>query len=257
MLRSVRALDGLRIRASDGDLGRLVDFYFDDEHWSIQYLVVKTGLLGREVLLAAASLREAQWDLRSLGVQSSREQLRDGRGVDLVRPVSQAYESLLREHNGAAPYWQAGGAWTGGLGPAAPGAGYGIPQAWPLLLAEQLESAAPVDYHLRSAQEMTGYRVEAIDGEVGRLDDFLVDDDTWTIPYLVVGARPRGAAGKILLASQWVEGTGFPVRRVRVCVRREAAMAAPRWERSVPVTPEMEERLLAALGKGNCRQRAA
>ncbi len=253
-------LDGFRIHATDGDIGHLEDFYFDDDHWTVRYVVVKTGpwLFGREVLLAPPSFTEVDWARRELKASLSRGQIRDAPGRDLARPISRAFESRLHRHYGVAPYWQAGGAWTGGLGPTGPGASYGMPQAGPIVLEEQLDSGdGPVDYHLRSSDELVGYRIETLDGELGHLDDFLLDDAAWKIPYLVVDARRRLRSSKILLATGWVEGTGFPVRRVRVCVQREAMLSAPAYDESRTVTPELEQELYTHFGKGSCRDRTA
>jgi sporulation protein YlmC with PRC-barrel domain len=54
MLRRLRDLEHWTVLSSDGhDLGTIQDFYFDDERWTIRYVVVKTGrwLTGRTVLL--------------------------------------------------------------------------------------------------------------------------------------------------------------------------------------------------------------
>ncbi len=54
MLRSVSDLHGREIRATDGEIGSVDRFLFDDETWTVRYLVVDTGnwLPGSQVLIS-------------------------------------------------------------------------------------------------------------------------------------------------------------------------------------------------------------
>ena len=54
MSRSIKQLYGLKLHASDGEIGHVKDFYFDDQKWVVRYVVVDTGpwLLDRLVLIA-------------------------------------------------------------------------------------------------------------------------------------------------------------------------------------------------------------
>ncbi len=56
MKRNINSLTGYSLKATNGEIGEVKEFYFDDESWTIRYLIVKTGswLSGREVLLIAA-----------------------------------------------------------------------------------------------------------------------------------------------------------------------------------------------------------
>ena len=66
MLRNADHLKGFAIRATDGGLGTVDHFYFDDETWAIRYLTVETGgwLGGRQVLISPISVAQADWQAR-------------------------------------------------------------------------------------------------------------------------------------------------------------------------------------------------
>jgi hypothetical protein len=42
------------------------------------------------------------------------------------------------------------------------------------------------DPHLRSVAEVTGYRVQAIDGEIGHVENLTIDDADWSVHYFIV-----------------------------------------------------------------------
>ena len=63
MLQCICTLDGFSIHATDGEIGKVEDVYFDDNQWTIRYIVVRTGswLFGREVLLSPIVLEQVDW----------------------------------------------------------------------------------------------------------------------------------------------------------------------------------------------------
>ena len=84
MLHRVDELLGFTIHAADGDLGRVHDLYFDDQRWTIRYLVVDTRhwLPGRRIVLSPLSVRRVDWARREIVVALSREQIRRSPNVD-------------------------------------------------------------------------------------------------------------------------------------------------------------------------------
>ena len=84
MLRSMQELENYTIGATDGEIGHVTDLFFDDDMWTIRYLVVETGswLLSRKVLISPFSLMEADWQHKRLPVRISRDQVRDSPDID-------------------------------------------------------------------------------------------------------------------------------------------------------------------------------
>ena len=88
MLRNVTHLKGFAIRATDGEIGTVEQFYFDDETWAIRYLVVNTGgwLPGRLVLVSPIALRQAEWQSERLDVALTKKQIEDSPRIDTHKP---------------------------------------------------------------------------------------------------------------------------------------------------------------------------
>jgi hypothetical protein len=85
------------------------------------------------------------------------------------------------------------------------------------------------DRHLRSTNEVTGYNLLALDGEIGHVDDFIVDDETWAIRYLVVATRNWWPGKKVLISPKWIENVSWEEREVAIGLSRDAIKAAPEY----------------------------
>ena len=113
MIRSASELKGYTIRASDGDIGEVMQFYFDDEKWTIRYLVADTGgwLMGRKVLISPAALGRVDWNSRTLGVNMTKERVENSPSIDTDRPVSRQHESAYYDYYGYPYYWSGPYVW--------------------------------------------------------------------------------------------------------------------------------------------------
>jgi hypothetical protein len=107
MIRSASELKGYTIEATDGDIGEVVQFYFDDEKWTIRYLVADTGgwLMGRKVLISPAALGRVDWNSRKLHVNMNKERVENSPGIDTDRPVSRQQETDYYNYYGYPYYW--------------------------------------------------------------------------------------------------------------------------------------------------------
>jgi hypothetical protein len=242
MLRGLDDLLGLRLHAIDGELGHVHDFYFDDHHWTVRYLVVDTRqwLPGRRVLLSPASVRGTDRSAPELTVTLSREQIRQSPGVDTDKPVGRQNAPLFRECYSLPYYWAVGG-YLWARGPALQEYGGG----------SRLTRSANGDPHLRSTRLVRGYAIRAVDGDVGHVEGFLIDDVSWALRYVVVGtSRRHWAAGKrVLIPTDWIAWVSWIELAVHVDLRRQPAVNAPAYDPSHPVTAEDEARLLALYGR--------
>lgn len=95
MLQRRNPLRGGPVFAVDGDVGAIRDFFFDDDTWTIRYVVADTGtwLQGRRVLIPLSALHEPDWDQRRIPVRLTREQVRNSPDVETQRPVSRQAEA--------------------------------------------------------------------------------------------------------------------------------------------------------------------
>lgn len=244
MLTNAKYLKGLVIRATDGELGTVDQLYFDDETWVIRYLTVDTGgwLGGRDVLISPISVVHADWPARRLDVALTKKQVEMSPDIDTQRPVSRQQEANYLGYYGYPGYW--GGPYLWGSTP--------IPLGGPMTSGEWLPQSAKKessDSHLRSSEAVTGYHIEASDGEVGHVEGYVVDEEAWAIRYIEVATRNWWPGKKVLISPEWIERVSWPESNVYVGLTREAIKDAPTYVESMPVTREYENRLYVSYGR--------
>jgi hypothetical protein len=212
MLQNIKTLHGKKLAATDGDIGHVSDFYFDDTTWAIRYLVANTGnwLTGRLVLISPHSLGLPDADSATLPVHLTREQIENSPPIDTDKPVSRQYEFDYYHYYGWPAYWDGGGAW--GLGATSPA----LLPFTPGERAVQIRSQTNNDPHLRSVQAVTGYSLQATDGELGSVRSFQVDDKTWIIGELVAETGPWYSGKEILIPTDCVTHISYEESKIFV-----------------------------------------
>ena len=78
------------------------------------------------------------------------------------------------------------------------------------------------DHHLRSTHAVSGYHIQALDGEIGHVEDFIIDDETWAIRYLMVNTHNFWPGRKVLISPQWIENVSWDESKVFVNLSRDA-----------------------------------
>jgi hypothetical protein len=243
--RSVSHLVGGTVRAKDGDLGRVKEFYFDDHKWTIRYMVVDTGrwLQGRQALISTVALKKPQWKSRVFPVNLTKEQVKNSPSIDTDKPVSRQHEAKLHNYYDWPIYW------TTGLEPYA-GIGYPVPtHLSPPAKGKKALPERPADPNLRSMRQVTGYYIQAIDGEIGHVHDFIVDDETWAIRYVVVNTQNWLPGKKVLVFPAWISRVSWDKSKVFVDLLRESVKNSPAFDPSKPVSRGYEERLFDHYGR--------
>ncbi len=185
MLRSLKELERTTVSATDGDVGSVANFLFDDDRWAVRYLVVETGssFEERSVLISPISFRSFDWPTHVAHVGLACRDIKNGPGV--------------------------------------PG----------------------TDPHLRNVQEVSGYHVQGSDDGIGHVVDFLVDDATWAIRYLVVDTGHWWAGHKVIVAPEWATRVSFDERKVFMDMTRDAIKNSPAWIEHGTVDRDYEARL--------------
>ena len=231
MQRLGTAFNGFTIEASDGKVGNVSDFLFDDHTWKLRWLVVDTGtwLSGRKILIHPSSLHRPDMEGRAFEAALTREQVEKSPDIQRNEPVSQQMERNLYGYYGYNPSW-GGGFYAGDAG------------AYPVRTALHVSDPAPqgpagtpaeptnADPHLRSVAEVKGYDIRAIDGEVGHLEDFLIDDEDWSIRYLVIDTRNWWFGKHVLISPYAVREVSWPDHEIRLGVDREQVKSSPPWD---------------------------
>ena len=258
MLRNIKDLEGYAVGASDGPIGHVKDFYFDDQAWVVRYLVVDAGawLSSRKVLISPIAVDRPERTERLLHVSITKEQVKNSPDIDTERPVSRQHEIQYADYYGYPYYWGGAGYWGGGIYPnlMAPGyGGFGSPNA---IRSEEQEAYARAesarseseDPHLRSCQAVMKYHVHASDGDLGHVEGMLVDDETWAIRYLIVNTSNWWLGHQVLIAPQWIDDVNWYDSKVSVKMTRRAIKGAPAYQPATPLDRAQESGLYAHYG---------
>lgn len=230
MLRSVNDLRGHAIRATDGVIGRVDDFYFDDHDWAIRYLVVDTGtwLSGRTVLISPIAIGPPDWTASVIPVSLTKDQVEHSPDIDTRKPVSRQHEVEYFGYYGYPYYWGGAGLWGMGAYPGSPTTEGRIEEEFKAHRTPA--TRAPDDRHLRSSNAVIGHHIEATDGAIGHVEDLLVDDRTWAIRYLIVDTHNWWGGQQVLVAPQWITDVSWSESTVSVDLTRQAVKDAPRYD---------------------------
>jgi hypothetical protein len=232
MLCKAKTLRGFSLDSLDGKIGKVSEFYFDDRYWTIRYLVADTGnwLPGRQVLLSPYALGPMKKDEKNIAVHLTQKQIENSPSLDSDKPVSRQFEESYYGYYDWPVYWDGSSVWG----------------MYPYITRDSKEwkkaakKGKAWDPDLRSTQAVSGYHVQALDGEIGHVDDFIIDDETWTIRYLVIDTTNWWLGKKVLVSPQWVGSVSWSESKVFVNLPREAIKRAPEYTDWSILTREYE-----------------
>jgi hypothetical protein len=241
MLKRADDLYNHVLEAKDGEIGRCKDFLFDDQFWTVRYMLADTGkwLPGRKVLISPIWLEETDSNSQRIRVDLTRDQIENSPPLDEHAPVSRQYETLYANYFSTFPYWDGANVWGN----------HPIPselRASRDKLATEFEG--PEESNLRLTREVTGYHIQAVDGEIGHVEDFIVDDETWTIRYMIVDTRNWLPGQKVLVSPTWVNSVDWAEKKAVVELSQEAVKDSPEFNPSAPVDRRYEARLFDFYG---------
>jgi hypothetical protein len=247
------ALKGFTIEATDGRIGSVSDFLFDEKTWKIRWMVVDTGhwLTGRKVLVHPSAMGRPDYGLGQIAVRLSKEKVKQSPGLLSDAPVSRQMQNDLYGYYGWDPFW-GGGSYFGGGYPYGMGAAF-EPSPYRsepgLIEAESSRlSRADGDPHLRSVTEVVGYHIQATDGPIGHIENFLVDDADWGIRYLIIDTKNWWPGQHVLMSPYAVRSISWSGRDVTLDVSLEQVKGAPVWDPAGMVEQDYESRLHGYYG---------
>jgi uncharacterized protein YrrD len=243
MQAAISDLIGYAIRAKDGDLGNVDEFYFDDQNWTIRYVIVETGnwLSGRKVLLSLSAFGKPEPESRTFSVDHTRAQVRNSPDVDTRRPIYRQQEIVLHEHY----QWP----WPGGYGGTFGTTPLPLSDDQVLAKQENAESGRREDPHLRSTRQITGYHIHATDGPIGHVEDFMVDDEDWAIRFLVADTHNWLPGKKVILSPRWIKRVQWADSLVCFDLTRETIKNSLEFNPSKPISRDYEAFLLDHFGQ--------
>ncbi len=254
MLNAFSSLKGLELHASDGRLGTVVDLLFEDTSWKVRWVVVDTGgwLNRRNVLIHPSAVTSAGRGAVRVDVALSMAQVEGSPEIGQDRPVSRRMEEDTYAYYGWDPLWSggmfAGGMYGGMSGIASPVSapalfGAGAAHEAGHVAGHTGSSLEEGDPHLRSVAEVTGYHVHATDGDIGHVQDFLVDQASWGVRYLVVDTSNWWFGQHVLVSPHAIKEVDWSERHVLLVIVREQVKSSPPWTPSENIDDAYEQRL--------------
>lgn len=233
MLRSIKQMTGYKLLASDGEIGACSDFLFDDQSWTIQYMVADTGgwLSNSKVLISPHSLSDQPVENRGVNVERTKKQIESAPPLASDAPVSKQYQLSWTKYHGLTPYWH-------NLGPLS------TPLAANAMVA--MQESANQDENLRSVNEVCGYRVEAnsieLKGQVlGRIDDLICSDVDWKIAFVVVETDPSWLRSeKVLIGRDLMATIGWAEKAVYAELSREQLDRCPTYDERASIESQLD-----------------
>ena len=226
MLRSIHALYNVKLGAIDGEVGHVKDFYIEDQNWAVRYLVVDTAswLTGRQVLISPHAFGGIDSSGRVLCVNLTKQQIKDSPIIETHMPVSRQFEKEYYRHYGLPFYWQDESLWDLSSLPNVVQPPCPLPKETPPPPDADSEK---VDPHLRSTRDTNGYHIQATDGSIGHISDFLVDDQSWVIRQLVVKTGLWFAGKEVVIPTISVSQITYKERTVYVELTQAGVKASP------------------------------
>jgi hypothetical protein len=232
MLIKAKSLKGYKLVGTDGVLGKVKEFFFDDQHWTVRYLVADTGnwLTGRQVLLSPYSIVAINSDTEQVGISLSKMQIENSPPLNSDKPVSRQYESSYYGYYGYPAYWNGSLMW--GVYPYITR----NPEDW----KKPPETESSADPHLRSTDDVSGHNIQATDGEIGHVEDFIIDEENWAIRYLVVDTKNWWAGKLVLVSPLWIDRVSWSELKVFVNLSRDSIKRSPEYSDEMLITREYE-----------------
>jgi hypothetical protein len=243
-------LEGLAIHATDGDIGKTTDIYFDDKQWTIRYLVVETGpwFSSKMVLLSPMAIKHLDITEKIISATITREQVRHSPDIDTQKPVSRQFEIDYAGFYGYPFYWGGTGLWGAYSSPHVVAVGYESDKP-DSFIDDNARKHTEDDRHLRSGNEPIGYHIEAHDGEIGHLQGMLIDTDTLAIRYLIINTSNWWLGNLVLVAPAWIKEVSWLNAKIYVDMGRQQIKDAPTFNGDMPFSRDQEEQMHSHYGR--------
>lgn len=244
MKRRLDSLIGFTIGGTDGEIGKVKEFYFDDKSWTIRYIIVETGgwLSSRKVLLSPQAVMQTDWEEKVFRVNLTMEQIKNSPDMDTDKPVSRQHErDLYAYYPWGSYYWGSGM----GIGMSAIAMKHTIQEE----NETSLDETGDNDPHLRSTDKVTGYSIKAIDGEIGEVEDFIMNDSTWQIDFMLVDTGNWFPGKKVLIATKMIKEINWETFTVTVNASEEQVKKSPEYEPGTELSEAYEANLRNYYGR--------
>jgi hypothetical protein len=236
MFLKSKDIEGLRLRGPDGDVGRVDDLLID-EQWVVRYLIVMPGeWIRQRVVISPIAITGLDWADSRVDVRLTHQQIPD---LLAISALIRGAEAVYARYYGFAACWGGPGLWAwagrpGALG-SVPPAGYQPPPA------EAYAAASGI----RTASSFRGRHLVARDGEIGHVDNCLVEDESWTTQYLLIDTSNWIGGRHVLVPTAAVRELETVDRELGIDLTMERIRSAPQYDARQPLDTVLEGRIRA------------
>ncbi len=231
MIRSIKDLLGYTIKGTDGEIGKVADFYFDDRTSTIRYMVVKTGgwFSEKKVLISPDAFDKSDWESKTFSVNLTQEKIKNSPDIDTDKPVSRQHEESMRGYYSWPGYYGSGMYGFMGIGM------WSYPPAEESAEEKGMNKVKATEHahenpHLRSTHEIKGYDIHAKDGAIGEVEDFLIDDHTWKIDYLLIDTGHWFPGKMVLISPEWIRKIDWGMGAIIVNTTVALVQSSPEYD---------------------------
>lgn len=235
-LKGFTGFSGFRMGAIDGEIGIIKEVYFDDQQWVVRYLIVKAGnwLNGRLTLISPQALLAPDWDNELFPTNLTIDQIRHGPDIDTDKPLYRQQEISLYQHFPWSIYWTLGA----------------MPLEESLDMAiKDIETDNTPDPHLRSSDKVAEYRVFSQESEVGSVEDFILETNSWKIDFIVVKLGSWMSSKKVLLPVNWIASIDLATSRINLTRTMHQLQNCAEFDPDAPVNEAYEKVLRNYSGR--------
>ncbi len=181
-------------------------------------------------MISPYALAAANKEEQHISVDLTKKQIEDSPSLNSDKPVSRQFEEAYNGYYGMPMYW--GGLHMWG--------------SYPYIVRNRKIWKEPAhhietrDSHLRSTHDVSGHHIQSTDGEIGHVEDFIIDDETWAIRYLVIDTQNWWTGKKVLISPLWIERVSWDEAKVFVNLTRETIKKSPEYTEESLLTREYE-----------------
>lgn len=182
------------------------------------------------MLISPYALVAVNNEKQNIEINLTRKQIEDSPALESDKPVSRQFEDAYYGFYDWPTYW--GGPYMWGA--------YPFIVRDPEKLKEYTQCDKTWDPYLRSTKDVTGHHIQAADGEIGHVEDFIIDDETWAIRYLIIDTQNWWPGKKVLVSPQWIERVSWLESKVFVNLTCETIRQSPEYTEWSRLTRDYE-----------------
>lgn len=255
MLISLKQLTDFELYSVDGKAGRINDTLFDRKDWSLKYIVDKSSkLLSREIAVSYEAIAEINWQARKVYLRYSQEQIRQSPSVKAKKSLNDPPKAFRRQPVQVFHYdWvmnreetynneftgtqeEAGSAVISDSGDYTNHSGTGGAR----YVVQDEEYGTPV---LQSTDKAIGLKISTKTGDLGVVEDFIVDDSNWLIQFMIIATQKNLRGKRILVAPEAISWINWKQKHITVDLDKEKLAGCPNFNLLFPLVNDSKKML--------------